>query len=89
MYVDIRHPDEYIGTIVYKSHTPKTLYIIHAVAKVNDFDVLFVVKDATGVQSNASSLQLKDFKKLIDETETELKNHQARLWAFTTNSGVK
>lgn len=84
MYVDTKHPEEYIGTVVYVSYNPKTLYVIDAVAKVRDFDIFFVVKDANGVQSNVSSLQLKDFKQLIEETETKLKNHQARLWAFTT-----
>lgn len=88
MYVDTRYPDEYIGTIVYVSYNPKTLYIIDAVAKVRDFDIYFVLKDANGVQSNVSSLQLKDFKQLVEETETTLKNHKARIWSFTTKLGL-
>lgn len=82
MHVDKEKLDTYSDMIVYKSYNPKKLYRIESVAKENPFDVTFYIKDEEGIVEKFSSLGLKSIDSLIEDTETKLKNHKARLWNF-------
>jgi len=89
MHVDTTKAEDYVGMIVYKSFNPKTLYVIESVKEVKQFDVAFYIKGADGETETASSLRLKCFNTLVEETETKLKNHQARLWFFKKKLGLE
>lgn len=88
MYVDKSNVEQYTGMIVYKSFNPKTLYVIESVSKVNDFNIMFEIKDEKGTVTRASSAGLKPINDLITETENKLNNHKARLWNFQTKLGL-
>lgn len=88
MYIDLSNANEAVGKIVYKTHNPKTLYLIESIKQVNPFDVTVVIKAVDGKTEATSSLGLKCFDTLVEETTTKLKNHEARLWNFKKKLGI-
>lgn len=50
MYIDLSNANEAVGKIVYKTHNPKTLYLIESIKQVNPFDVTVVPKEVEKVR---------------------------------------
>lgn len=88
MYADKSNLDSYKGMVVYKAFNPKKLYIIEDIAEDNSIDATFWIKDSEGILEKCSSLRLKSIDALIEDTETKLNNHKARVWNFEKKLGL-
>lgn len=89
MYVDKTNLDSYKGMVVYKTFNPKKLFIIEDIAEDNSIDTAFWIKDADGIREKCSSLRVKSIDALIEDTETKLNNHKARLWNFKSKLRIE